>query len=372
MKHYKYGGSSAQRTISCPSWVDLAAKMPSGDESSPAAQEGTMLHDQMEQMLEGQLDFDRWTVGGALEDDQVERLNMALDAWDDLCKGYHVIDFATEQTFEINPETGGTCDVIAWSKDRLVIVDWKFGQGIPVEAEGNMQALFYAMAAEAGNNTFTYDPSVPLTVVIIQPMPSRSEPTLKVWDVPADVYEVFKRTYITAQGAVGLHTGDHCRWCPAASICPEKTGEAVLAKTLDPTELGIVSSNLELAMSLESWITEVKSTAHLQLENGAEVTGFKLVAKRVTRKWIDPNVAETFVRDAHVKRRLLRVRDITELTFLSAPKLEKLFKAKSLDFDQLSAYIDSSSSGTTLAREDDPREGIMSGQALKAALGRLT
>lgn len=364
-KHYTYGGSTAQRTIACPSWVSQSEGIPRG-ESSEYANTGTMLHEQMERLLNATID--EWEV---TDPEQVELLNMALAAWDELCKRYKVVDYWTEQTYELNPETGGTADVVAVTADnRLIIVDWKFGQGIAVPAVGNVQGLFYAMVSEGKILTGATEE---LTLAIIQPIPTRDDnETLKIWDVPSDVYEAFKQTYIAAQKATGLNAGAHCRWCPAAATCPEKTGEALKALTMDPAKLDTLGQSLNLADDVIAWGKQVKEIAHAQMELGNPVAGWKLVQKRATRKWTDDGAAEEIVRRIYVKTRKLKVGEITEASFLSAPKLEKVFKKKGIDFDGLSAYICKTSSGSTLAREDDPREGIMSANALKHALGRLT
>jgi len=34
MQHYKYGGSTAARTIACPAWLELSAEMPKQATSS--------------------------------------------------------------------------------------------------------------------------------------------------------------------------------------------------------------------------------------------------------------------------------------------------------------------------------------------------
>jgi hypothetical protein len=204
-------------------------------------------------------------------------------------------------------------------------------------------------------------------------MPSREGmPTLKIWDVPRDVYETFKRTYVAAQKANGLNAGSHCRWCRASATCPERNGAALKALTMDPDKLVTLAASLELADEVIAWAKQVKDTAHTQMELGNSIVGWKLVAKRGVRKWRAPADAEAAVRKIFVKSRRLRVGDITETLFMTAPKLEKVFKVKGLDFSTISAHITKTSSGTTLARESDVREEIVSANALKHALSRLT
>ena len=56
-KHYRYGGSTASRTINCPGWRSLADTLPEQD-SSKDADRGSMLHNCMEKLVLGpKLDF---------------------------------------------------------------------------------------------------------------------------------------------------------------------------------------------------------------------------------------------------------------------------------------------------------------------------
>jgi hypothetical protein len=169
-----------------------------------------------------------------------------------------------------------------------------------------------------------------------------------------------------AVNSEGLHSGAHCRWCPAAATCPEKTGEARAALLATPEDIILLSENLDRALNLESWIADVKKFAHEQLELGAVVEGFKLVNKRASRKWGAD--AEANLR----KYRKLKISEVVETKLLSPAKMEKVFKAKKLDFARMDAYITKTSTGTTLARAEDPRDGVMSASALKAALGRIS
>ena len=306
MKHYKYGGSTAARTMLCPSWANESEGIPASP-SSVFAEVGTRLHDEMEKMLDG--DIGQWATK---DPDEVILLEAALEAWDTLCIDYGIVDYETEQTFEINADTGGTCDVIATTRDgRTIIVDWKFGQGISVPAEDNKQGLFYAFVSE--NKVNGYNPNHSLTLAIIQPMPDRADAeTLKVWDVEVDIYRDFKRDYISALKRTGLNAGAHCRWCPAAPTCPEKTGAALQALAIDPEKLAILSQSMDLVADLENWLTAVKKLAHERLEQGDTLDGWKLVNKRATRKWVDEAKAEKAIRDIFVKGRKLKVGDITE------------------------------------------------------------
>jgi len=363
MKRFTYSGSTTPRTIACPSWVKLAAALPKVPEApSSFAIEGTMLHLKIYDYLNG--DIDNFEDDSTLSADQVARLNDAVSAWDEFCIQEQIEDYALEVEMSMNDDIGGTSDVIAWNADTRFIVDWKFGLGVAVAAEDNLQLLFYAMMDEFVNPTSS---NLNLVVAIVQPMPSRGgHQTLQTWAVPNDTFQLFKKTFMQAVNSEGLHAGPHCRYCPVAPTCPEKTGEARAALLASPEDMLLLAENLDRALNLETWIADVKSFAHQQLELGAEIDGFKLVAKRATRKWLDG--AEESLR----KYRKLKVVEVMETKLLSPTQIEKVFKAKKLDFARMSAYIKKSSSGTTLARADDPRDGTMSISSLKSALGRIS
>ena len=358
--HYKYGGSTASRTLACPSWVDAAAKAPE-QRASAFAEEGTMLHELAEQILLGDdpsLDH--------LDQEQVGRLNAAIDGWDDICREYKISDFDPEETIEITPDVGGTCDIVGWSlPDDVVIADFKFGQGIVVKAVGNSQLLFYAMLVEHKRGR----PFNSLTCSIIQPIPSRDgHDTVSNWEVPLEMYELFKKNFWAAIQKKGLRAGGHCQWCPAAPYCIEKTGQATAALIASKDATAALADNLAKALELETWIAEVKKEAHSQIELGNKITGYKLVDKRATRRWSDEAAAEVMMRG--IKK--LKVSDMQTSKLISPAQAEKIFKKKGIDFDKLDAYIKSVSSGTTLAREDDSRPETISAAAMQAALDRIS
>jgi hypothetical protein len=115
---------------------------------------------------------------------------------------------------------------------------------------------------------------------------------------------------------------------------------------------------------------------HEQLEQGTALKGFKLVAKRATRKWNDVEAAEKelrkLVRSTRGAHNLKASDILTPAKLLTPPQVEKVMKAKKLDFDRVGDYISSQSSGNTLARESDKRPAILSTEVLKRALGRIT
>ena len=382
MKHFKYGGSTAGRTIQCPSWITLAETLPKNDASSSYAEEGTALHTCMEMLLEGEIDTpdDVLTkdIGGVvITEVHVARLGVALAAWDEFCKEHGIIDFEVEQTFDITDDVGGTTDVMAWSEKKVHIVDWKFGQGVEVEAEDSEQGMFYGLLTRHNKPELFLDRD--LAVAIIQPLDRGEQDTCKTWDVPNETLTKFRKDLFAAiqyEGEPKYAMGKHCKFCPAATICPAKTGAANKALRIGADMEKEIAESLELAYQLEDWIGDVKKYAHAQLELGVPIEGFKLVAKRADRKFSDIAAAEDKLRKMVKSSRgenNLKVTDVFAAPkLLSAPQIEKVFKAKKLDFSKIGDYIIKESSGTTLARDSDKRPAVLSVGALKQALDRTT
>ena len=369
MKHKKYGGSSAARQIMCPSWTEESSHLPQQGTTSIYAEEGTALHDCMEKMMEDAdarpEDFLGKEMQVTIDEDHIERLNMALAAYEELCteSGYDFDDYMAEIAVELTPDIGGTSDLVLWGDEHIAVIDWKFGQGVEVSPVDNAQGLFYAMCAR--HELPDLFKGKKLLLVIIQPLPSKSAETLKIWEVPAGRLDVFATTYMKSINAKGLNAGAHCQFCPASATCKERSGEAQAALQMDPFQLETLGANLTMALRLKDWIKSVESTSHEQMDLGVKVPGYKLVDKRASRKWSDEDDVEALLRKKKVK-----VSDFMAPAKMKTPP--QLEKVKGLDMSIVSDYIMKVSSGTTLAPESDPREEALSESALVAALKQLT
>jgi hypothetical protein len=98
------------------------------------------------------------------------------------------------------------------------------------------------------------------------------------------------------------------------------------------------------------------------MEGGTKVPGYKLVAKRSVRKWLDEGKANKALAAMGI--------DPVKLELVSPAQAEKLLKpSKQALPDDLVASV---SSGTTFAPESDPRPEVLQiGQQLTAALSKL-
>jgi len=159
--HLPIGGSTAERTLHCPVWLERAKKAPKRP-SSAFADEGNLLHDAMEAWQGDSIPF-KEMIGKLKYNDQVlteelykTLLAPAATALNNLLDDYSVYDEVLCEPFVqyIPDEADGSIDVLARSQDgkTVIIADYKFGQA-PVKVENNSQLQFYALCARTDPQT---------------------------------------------------------------------------------------------------------------------------------------------------------------------------------------------------------------------------
>ena len=365
------GGSTAKRVINCPGSVALVAKMPPKDSSS-YADRGTLLHNAMAAILDSDTvtpesmlwtTYKDETLTGELFNEKILPALAALDAIDP--EG--VMEYAVETVVGFGaylPGVFGSADLLGRLGSRAVVLDWKFGDGVAVSAEENEQGLFYAAAAMRTPETaWVFDGAEEIEIVIVQP------PMVKRWVTTPKRVKEFERALKRAVKAstmpdAAIVVGDHCRWCAAKPLCPKMTGAVdravkVQLENLPAETIGAYLGNADL---LEDWIKDLRALAMTMMEAGAKVPGYKLVAKRSVRKWLDESKAADALTALGI--------DPVKLELVSPAQAEKLLKpSKQALPDDLVASV---SSGTTFAPESDPRPEVLQiGQQLTAALSKL-
>jgi Protein of unknown function (DUF2800) len=370
MKHSNIvGGSTAKRVINCPGSVALVQQMPPQVESKYAA-EGTLLHACMEEVLVYSKLSDVVRKHN-LTDEQIDKLTFCISALDE-------IDPNQDMSFDQEKHVGfenvkglegvfGNVDLIGRVDDRVIILDWKFGDGVIVSAEENYQGLFYAAAAMSNSEfAWAFDGAKEIEIIIVQP------PAMRRWVTTFERVAAFQAELQTAvtlatKPNAPLAIGDWCRWCTAKPICPKMTGEIdrVVHLKLDalaPEELGRA---LDLANKLESFINDARKLAFERLEKDMPVPGYKLVSKRATRQWSDEAKADAALASLGVPDSERHKKEL-----ISPAQAEKVLKKSKLALpDDLVIAV---SSGSTLAPESDPRPAVLNvGLHLTAALSKL-
>lgn len=381
MAHSFIGGSTAARIIGCPGSLTLHRKLldPSAkDEASEYAREGSMLHAVMETAIplaHGELlqmvGTEPGGFGVILTQEHIDaKVLPALRAFEE-----YVSTLGDELIFEqeitvsapsIHKTAFGTADILGRTQKKLVVGDWKFGDGIRVDVEDNEQMLFYAACAlETADVRDLTEGVEEVDLLIIQPMRESGE----VWDVhtvsidTVRTFAALMRTCVeeAEQEQPRMALGDHCRWCKVKLHCPlQRRGIAEMDRTqIAPETLGELLTRAE---QVEDFIASLRGEAFKLLTAGHSIPGWKLVPKRAQRKWLDEQVAT-----AKLKALGLKAKEICPPELVSPAQAEKLLKLKGKNPKDIDALAAAVSSGNTLAPTSDPRPAIPN----LAALGKL-
>lgn len=373
MKHSSVvGGSTAKRVIACPGSVALCAQMPPRP-SSKYADEGTLLHNVIADILDKNLPpehflgttYEKQTLTQELIDEKIKPALAALDEIDPARAMTYAVE--TRVGFgDFLPDVFGSTDFLGRIGDTAYVLDWKFGDGVAVEVEENPQLMFYAAAAMRTKEVnWVFEGVDTIEMVIVQP------PAVKRWSTTPERIRLFEQSLAFAvrqaeKPNAALVVGDHCRWCAAKPICPQMTGavDRALHTKLDALPVEQIGVYLQNADILEQWITDLRALAFQILEAGKPVPGYKLVAKRATRQWVDEGAAKKALLD------YLAESDVMETSLISPAKAEKVLKKHGLALPE--GQVVAISSGSTLAAESDPRPALLQiGQQLTAALSKI-
>jgi len=351
------GGSTAKRVMNCPGSVALVQKMPP-QPSNKYADEGTLLHNVIAEIVMS--DKHPESFLGRTYNDQVLTLDLIDNKLVPALAALDVIDPNKEMEIEAETRVGfgdllpgvfGSTDLIGRIGKRAVVLDWKFGDGVAVDVEENPQLMFYAAAAMRTEEAkWAFKDVEEIEMVIVQP------PAVKRWvTTPARIAQfekdLVKAVKLAQQPNAELKIGDHCRWCAAKPICPQMTGAVDRAlktqvEAIDVQTLGAYLANADI---LEDWIKDLRALAHQILDSGAPVPGYKLVAKRGTRQWVDEGKAALALAGMDIFPHKTEI--------ISPAQAEKeLKKSKKTLPDDLVVSV---SSGTTLAVESDPRPAVL-------------
>lgn len=384
-KHAKLAPSAAARWLRCPGSVRLSADI----EETPSAfaAEGTAAHMLAEKCMESGFDAERfagWTVNTTAKDpkmavqqgwpvddattfrvdaEMVEGVQLYLDVVREIAAGAD--EWEIEQRLDMSaivPDVFGTGDFIAYvekhretGKRRITIADLKYGKGVPVDVEHNVQELTYAIGVVARYHNRGVDE---VELVIVQPRAPHRDGPVRRW--VTDTVTLFDHIValqnaaeVAATDDAPFNPGDACKFCEAAGKC-NALYERVMEITMsDPTTKPYRVWKEEQAEIdlVKTWAKRREEYAHAEALRGRMPDGAKLVGKRPTRKWRDESDAVSTLQLAGVSDD-----DIYATAVRSPAQLEKMLTKteKSL----LADLVVKTSSGTVLAPLDDPRPAV--------------
>lgn len=193
------------------------------------------------------------------------------------------------------PEGFGTCDCIILGVDKLIIIDFKYGVGIPVDAQENSQLMLYALGAYQTYSLLYGFKTVEM--VVVQPRldnVSRWEITMEgllAWG--ESLKPIAKQAF---DGVGEFLAGEHCRWCRVKAKCKARAESfevlygfnSAVPPLLTNDQLGAV---LTKAQGLLKWVTDLEEYTLTAILRGESVRGWKAVEGRSNRIFSDVEVA---------------------------------------------------------------------------------
>lgn len=363
MQHAKLSASSAHRWLNCPPSVKLAEQFPR--KTSSYAEAGRLAHSIAE--LKARKHFlepmSARTYNARLkklqEDPYYDKgmednTDTYLEVLKETAMGFQQAPFVALET-RVNfsdwvPEGFGTADCIMICRDTIVIIDYKNGAGVPVEAEENPQMMLYALGAIQ-----TYAPifgeSLSRAVLkIVQPNAGGT----KSWETTVDALRSWAEDWVKPTAALAMAgegefcAGDWCRFCPAKAQCSARAqqmlelepmvgakpllarvpGEKNTADLLTDAQVGDV---LQRARNLKKWVEDLEEYALTAALSGREITGFKAVEGRGSRDWSDLDEAFSTLQARGFNEALLWERKPVSVAALEKAVGKKVFAEAAKD-----------------------------------------
>jgi hypothetical protein len=256
-----------------------------------------------------------------------------------------------------HPDFYGTVDYAAYGKDRLLVVDYKHGEGIVVEPYFNPQMMYYAYGIILARRNPNIRDDREVILRIVQPRAFHVEGPIREWVTTAGEIIHWAENELLpamerAEYDVTLDPGKWCRFCPAKLFCPMLTAVYGAAAKADPNILpnfGQKRIGLEYAQreAVKFYLKALEDEVLRRNSLGNTVPGTKLVDKKANRIWDGsaPDLAKAkFAADAFTKPELK-----------SPAELEKLGPAAK-KFVQEHAYMPRT--GLTVALDTDSKPEV--------------
>lgn len=265
------------------------------------------------------------------------------------------------------PESFGTADCIIVNDDTIEVIDLKYGKGVPVYAEYNIQLMLYGLGVLRNFDTM-YDIKQ-LKLTIVQPRINN----ISTWQISKD--ELLKYAEETIKpaaqlafiGGGELKAGPWCKFCVVKNKCRALYEENLKIAKHDFTKPEYLTDEeiadiLSRAPMFTEWINSIKEYAEEKAINDNKIwPGFKLVEGTTRRKWTneDDVANEIFTNFPEISED-----QIYDMKLKSITNIEKLIGKKKF-IETLSGVIIKPQGKPTLVPESDKRPALGIEDAIK-------
>ena len=360
--HAILSASSSHRWMNCTPSARLEREF--ADRETEAAAEGTAAHALCEHKLRRALkmrsrkpvskydcdEMDAYTDGYV--EFVLEQLAQAkLECSDPLVLIEQRLDFSCWV-----PEGFGTGDCLIVADKLLHIIDFKYGQGVLVEAEENPQMMLYALGALR-----LFDSLYDITEVSMSIYQPRRD-NVSTWAISVDELNAWAenvlkpKAELAHKGEGDYLPGPWCQFCKAAVKCRARAEEKLqLARfefapppLLSDEEIEDILTKLD---DLTKWASEIQAYAQdAAVNHGKAWKGFKLVATRTNRRYTDEEAVVKAANEAGYH-------DIFKKSLIPITEMEKLMSKK--EFQRiLGSLVEKPQGRPTLVPVTDKRPAL--------------
>lgn len=362
-KHAILSASSSHRWLGCTPSARLEQEF--ADHETEAAAEGTAAHALCEHKLRKALKMRSKKPVSKYDCDEMDAytdayVQFVLEAISEAKQNCADPTVLIEQKLDFScyvPDGFGTGDCLIVEDKNLHIIDFKYGQGVLVDAEENPQMMLYALGALKLFDCL-YDIET-VSMSIFQP---RRE-NVSTWTIAvSDLIDWAENTLIPKAELAFKGEGEYipgawCQFCKASVKCRARAeAKLELAKfefaqppLLSDEEIEEILGKLD---DLTKWSNEIAAYAQEAAINHGKVwTGFKLVESRTNRKYTDEDAVIEAAKAAGYH-------DIFKQSLITITEMEKLMGKKTFA-EILGAFIVKPQGKPTLVPASDKRPAIL-------------
>ena len=361
-EHAVLSASGSHRWLNCTPSARLELEFE--NTGSEAAREGTAAHALCEHKLKRALHMRSRRPASDYDSDEMEECTDAYvdfvmeqyEAAKQVCEDPVIL---IEQRLDFScyvPDGFGTGDCLIISDDRLHIIDFKYGMGVLVEAEGNPQMKLYALGALA-----VYDALYDIREVSMTIFQPRRE-NVSTWTIPVEDLkawaenELKPRAKMAYDGEGEYLPGEWCTFCRAAVRCRARAEEKLkLAQTEFRMPPLLTDAEIEDILAVlpdpPKWATEIAAYAlDAALNHGKEWNGFKVVEGRSVRKYRDEAAVAEAAKEAGYK-------DIYRQSLIPLTEMQRLMGKDKFE-EILGGLITKAPGRPTLVPKSDKRPAM--------------
>lgn len=360
--HATLSPSSAHRWLKCTPSAMLELEFE--NKSNTAAEEGTAAHAYCEHLLKKALKRRSKRPVSPYDCDEMQECAESyvdyvleqLDILKNTCSDPLVL-IEQKVDFSDYVEGGfGTADCLIIADDKLLIFDYKHGQGTLVDAYENPQMKCYALGALA-----IYEDLYDIKEVVMTIFQPRRENisvyTLSVSELKQWANDELKvKAQMALKGEGEFQCGSWCKFCKAANRCRKRAEEKLKLAELEfkmPPLLSDdeISEVLRVLPDLTKWADDILAYASdAAITHGKRWEGFKLVEGRSVRKYKDEDEIIRVCKDNGYE-------DIFKSSLIGLTEMQKLMGKKNFD-ELLGNLIIKPKGKLTLVPNEDKRKEV--------------